>query len=1147
MQIDSLGVTPSMLAMLSPSDIPACLKQVTTVGEPVSASVLSAWVDKVEFKVSYGLSECAQLNFSRRLTKGDNPALVGKPSDTTQAYILLPDTNEVADIGEAGELCLVGPQLSDGYLNRPIETAKAFVPNPFGYGRMFRTGDLAVEHEDGRLEILGRIDFQIKLNGQRVEPEEVSSALKNHMAVLASTVIAANVGENKSLVAAIVTKPEEDWDSLVGELRLKAQELLPPFMVPSYWLKYDALPTNANGKVDIRQIQYRAQNTPVDQMISRVKSVEVVADLITDAVERSIQLAWADILSLEPHMIGRHDSFLALGGDSMQAIRMVNNLRTLGIDLGLDALFRHEDLAALSAGAAVHDVSSAPAEMSIIPFSMISDESVGKTLQTDRGVVDAYPTTPLQESLVGLTLQGSNDYLYQRVWDVKSLDLIRLKLAFHIAFLKSETLRTTFDWTDSGLMQIVRNDLPFQWQMLDMSLEEYKKRDQSAGVSLGSPFFRVAVLNGSALVVSMHHALFDFWSSTFIYEDVAALYQGLEPSPRPLFKSFVKKLLETDSKEAEVFWESYLGSAQTTVLNNAPSSKTVSIKRSSNSPLDQISATCGVTSSTILNFAWAVILSRHLDSNDVTLANTLSGREIFVEGVDRLDGPTLTVIPRRFQLDPSMTLQNLMSTAHHESFQVLKHSQFGMRNALKAAGQSAGLFDTMINILPPSNSRGQQVSAEVFKRLGEKPTWQTEYTTLEIELERSQTHFTLTTSMEEKRAEFILDQLVQFISNIAHDPSATLKSLSVITMSEVEMLDTPKQYPSALPQFLHEEFENHARRTPWRVALQWQNEEVLTYRMLDQRANRVARHLQKQGLKRGDFACLLLEKSPMMIVSILAVLKTGAAYIPLAPDNPIDRNSFIVSEAGAKVILTERPIAQAALHRDVEVIYVDELNVSKLSHAPINTKISGDDIAYVIFTSGSTGMPKGCVINHSAAAAGIESMIKAEGRREGEWRALQFSNYTFDASVLDIFNTLNSGGTVCMAPTDRLMSDLSGVIDEMNVTHSFMTPTVARLISPDEAPSLKTASVGGEPLSDDVLRNMADRRVIQCYGPTETAMVITMRDMSVGENPRNLGKPFDTVQVFIVERDGTSLVPYGAVSPVSPHEIRPSTDRQTDW
>ena len=269
MKVDGIGITPSMLATLPPSNTSTSLKQITTVGESLSAAILDAWAKKVHLRSSYGLSEFAQLNFSRRLQQGDPPNLVGKPCDTTSAYVLFPDSTEIAPVGADGELCLVGPQLSDGYINQPSESAKSFVNNPFGTGRMFRTGDLARQHSDGTFEILGRLDRQIKLQGQRLEPDEVSAVLHKHKGVVITAVVAADVNNIKALVAAVVPCQDQEWTQLVSELRQIAQQCLPAFMVPNYWIKFEHLPTNSNGKVHIRQIQARAEITSPQDMLGR--------------------------------------------------------------------------------------------------------------------------------------------------------------------------------------------------------------------------------------------------------------------------------------------------------------------------------------------------------------------------------------------------------------------------------------------------------------------------------------------------------------------------------------------------------------------------------------------------------------------------------------------------------------------------------------------------------------------------------------------------------------------------------------------------------------------------------------------------------------------------------------------------------------
>lgn len=252
MQADALGITPSALSLLSPSSVPS-LKQVTLVGELVSPSLLDTWCDRVELRNTFGLSECTQLNFGTKLTVSSNSRIVGRPSDTTSAFILKQATTELAPLDVAGELCLAGPQLGLGYLKNPEQTAKVFIDNPFGPDKLYRTGDAARQHHDGQIEIVGRLDFQVKINGQRTEPSEINEALLKHPAIQACATVAAEMGESKSLVCALVRSEMEEMSfrTLVAELRAFLDKRLPSYMIPLYWLPVEEVPKNANGKTDV--------------------------------------------------------------------------------------------------------------------------------------------------------------------------------------------------------------------------------------------------------------------------------------------------------------------------------------------------------------------------------------------------------------------------------------------------------------------------------------------------------------------------------------------------------------------------------------------------------------------------------------------------------------------------------------------------------------------------------------------------------------------------------------------------------------------------------------------------------------------------------------------------------------------------------
>ncbi|PYH88028.1 acetyl-CoA synthetase-like protein [Aspergillus ellipticus CBS 707.79] len=1075
LQVDALGITLSALALLSTKDVPRCLQQVTPVGEPLSQNLVDLWADRVHLRVSYGLSECAQLNFSRQLKKGDNPRNPGRPVDTTTVVILEPGTGRESPVGEPGELCLSGPQIANGYHHRIKETNTAFVKNPLGSGILFRTGDQAVRLPDNTFEILGRIDHQIKIHGQRVEPQEVAEKLARIDGVAALVCIGSRINEKSSLVAAVIPVSGADWESLVQTLRDHAQRLFPPYMVPSYWLHCDKFPVNRNGKVDFKAVCNLAESTDVRNLLGRRRSTEGEAHIFSKVALEIVE-AWANVLHPSPSFILPTDSFVALGGTSIEAIRSQSV----------------EDVADASRIAS----QDASRPVSLEPFSLLSDEMLKVDLLADRGVVDAFPTTALQEGILASTIQGNPDYLYQRVFDIRHLDLVRLQLAFQVVFWQSETLRSSFISATKGFVQVTRNDFDLPWTELSISLDKYLEDDKNSGVTLGEPFMRVAVIDKSILVASVHHALFDFWSHGFVFDDVARVYYGRRPIKRAHWKSFVGHVHDQDQSKSEQFWRQHL--AEATVHH-------LSLN------FNSASAALQVPSSAIFDGAWALVLSLHTASKSVSMATAISGRELPRTGIETLDGPTLAMVPQAVLINPDESLLDLVRSVNVNLWSIIRHSQHGMRGAFTAAGhQPSSFLDTMVNILVRGEDKNE-LTGEVFQTFGRRSAWKTEYTTLNIEEGDKGFEFSLTSPMEPRRVEFILNQFFRAVETIVHNPRLIVRSLDLVDNAELDfLLQWNDEQHDALT--LHGEFEAVVHLYPTRTAINFQNQQLLSYAELNERADRMANFLSERGVTPGDIVPLLLEKSPFMMITILAPFKIGAAYVPLSPENPLDRNAFIA--------------------HDVEFpsVSVDQARLCAYSTEKPLAEVSPNTLAYILYTSGSTGQPKGVTTTHGACAAAMRSIIQFEGKQGKQFRALQFSNYVFDVSLYDFFVTLHSGGTLCIAPSERLLSDLARAINEMDVNHVFLTPTVARLLSPEDVPGLESMTVGGEQLTRDVVTTWASRLTLRNgYGPTEASVLVTMKEFDATTTGGNIRNPLASVGAVILEADGVRPVPYGAV------------------
>ena len=1124
MQIDALGITPSALATLLPSQVPN-LKQITLVGEALSPTILDIWADQVNLVNTYGLSECTQLNFGQKLRPGDSPSIVGRPRDSTSSLVLVPGTTKLAPIGVPGELCLAGPQLTTGYFKQHEQTEKAFIKNPFGQGKLYRTGDSAKLLVDGRIEIISRIDLQTKINGQRVEPREVDEAIMKYRAVRDCATIAVTLGDRHVLVAGVVANLGCKWPDLVIELRKHLTKLLPLYMIPSLWYPYEKIPKTANGKTDFPNVRNEIQRVGSEYLVDLARPSRRESKQISDKKQAVMRDTWAQVLQMRSEAISLSDNFTFLGGSSLQAITAISHLRKCGFGIELSDLIGSDSLEIVSSKSQPVDQNSGEDPPA---FSLLVDED-RQYFSGHKGVKDAYPATTFQEGVVAASLGGNDSYLYQRCWDVQGLDIRRLRNAFEIVFQQNDILRTTFVPRRKTFIQVVRNDLNLPWQEISQGLQQHKTDDKKMGIAAETSLLRVSILDSTILVVSTHHALFDHWSHQFLYKDVAAVYNNTPTQPRPPFSRFVKYLQGLDQADLTSFWRRYLSNSEPTRITNDIIKDSSRVEKTLPVNITEKARSLGLTTGTLVYAAWGLVLSRHTGNADVSFATTISGREISIDDIDKLDGPTLATVPQRISINQEETLRELCKTVHTGFFQMVRFSQFGMRNALASNQLKTNYIDTMVNVL--IGSGGKEQAKELFSPFGPKPIWNSEYTTLEVEDDSRGLSLSISGNLPRQQAIFALESLAITLQKLLEVPDRKVRDLDIISREEREFLLTKHQPLSSDPQILYSRFEKIAMKNPNATAIDWMSLKKVTYSELDAMASEIALYLLDEGVQPRTIVPLMFDKSIEMIASILGVMKAGAAYLPLDPQNPFDRNSFIVEDVEASYVLLQRKHQQFGERLNVRTLCIEDVYLSSSDWAIVSLPIqpSVDDLAYVIYTSGSTGKPKGVKISHSSASTAVTSMMEIEGRDNGEWRTLQFANYVFDASVQDIFNTLSSGGTLCMAPTEELLSDLAGCINKMSVKQAILTPTVSRLINPDEVPTLQTLIVGGESLQADIIERWSGREIINVYGPTETSMVVAAKRIDGSSSPRNIGKPFGSVFAVILEVDSNELVPYGAV------------------
>jgi amino acid adenylation domain-containing protein len=1126
LQINNLGITSSTISLVDPESVPT-LRRVTVTGESLNPDLIDLWADRVELRNNYGLSECTQLNWGAVLSKS-NPAsrAIGFASDTTSAYILDPDSTQLTPFLVTGELCLSGSQLASGYRNRPELTASVFVPNPFSPGEtLYRTGDMAYRLEDGSIEIVGRKDSQIKISGQRVEPSEVQATLRSHAGIEAIAVVAATFNGQKSLVSCIVPRPGWVWSSLILQLRAIALAKLPTYMIPRYWLEVSALPVNRNGKTDMHSLRTLVEQKTIAELVGTSVASTSSSDRVLTETELVLQAAIAKSLDLPIDTVDIGGSFLGFGGDSLRAINVVADLLEKGYSIGVADILLSETLSkiALAMKAVDERLIEPPKSFSLLP----KDTNVELSRYDD-----VYPATPLQESVVSAHI-ASGTYVYDRVFNISGTDIEKLKSAFETVIQENPIYRTVFLQAGGSYLQGVAKGFSLPWKAYHgKSLEEVQKLTSDDRMELSRPFMRALQIDNGILIIRIHHALFDFWSSRFLFDDVAAVYLDLARPVRPPFSAFVREVLAVDADEAGSFWAAHLKDAPLTKLETKPGAPFNSTSLSLDLDLRALGVASGLTIGALAYASWALILWKHTRNQDVIFAITLSGRDANIKGIQHLNGPTLVTVPFRVHVDPSKSLLEFAKDIQAKLWDVARYSQFGMRKALEVAGHRVTPFDSMVNYLVKNEVNAS--TEEVLPSYGEKPVWQTGHTTLELE-ESSHGALELRVSgeLEPTRTNFVAEQVAQVLRAMSQDGATRIEKVNFLSSAEAMFLGELSS-KTAQPEatLLHQPFENIAASMPDQIAIEFEGEEAVSYAQLNARANRLARELVKYGVGPDVLVPICLAKSVDTIVCILAVLKAGGAFVPLDPDNPPERNNFIVEDVSATIVLTDENYAPIFAAQPDNVSVLDIFNLDQFHGLDTNLQIptlSPDHLAYAIYTSGSTGLPKGVLIPHKSIAAGIEGIIVAEGV-EQSWRNLQFSNYVFDVAIGDIFCTFGVGAVLCMAPFERMLADLADVVNSMQINRLFLTPTVARLLRPEQVPGVEGLYLAGEPVTPDLVETWAAHcTVMNCYGPTEASILTVVGEIEAGGNPRIIGQPLINTSALILDPENQAMVPYGAI------------------
>ncbi|MEV6805178.1 D-alanine--poly(phosphoribitol) ligase subunit DltA [Streptomyces sp. NPDC051132] len=984
------------------------------------------------------------------------PVPIGRPVANTSLYVL--DTaGRPLPFGVPGELHIGGVQVASGYVNRPDLTDRSFVPNPFGPGRLYRTGDLAVMREDGVLVYRGRLDHQVKVHGFRIEPGEIESALLSHPAVARAAVTAPqdDAGQRR-LVAHVVSKGAPASDA---ELTDWLRERLPAYMVPAHFTRLDALPLLPNGKLDTKALPLPAPR-PAGPVAARPGT----------AAEQLLHDAWCVVLGLSE--AGIDDSFFALGGDSMHAIRVRAELERHGHTFDVAELFRDPSVRELAR--CVRPLADGDTPARTEPFALLTEAD--RALLPE-GLDDAYPLSAMQAGMLFHAAFSDDSSVYRVVTSVRVagvLDLDTVRAAVQDTFRRHPSLRCSFDLARySEPLQLVHRDVTVPVDLAEdlgalseearrLAIEGWVERAKFTDFDPGSaPLLKFAVHpcgpDAFQLSVIEHHVVLDGWSDMRMLEEIVDHYRArLAGAPLALpevastYRDFVAaERAALASEESRAYWAELLRGVEHTPLAARTAADDAQIGASVvNQRYDvPLSAATADTLRTLARREAlplkSLLVTAHLavlrlvSGGDEVLTGVVANGRLEERGGDESIGVFLNTLPLRLDLSEATLVETARRVFDHERLS-MAHRRYPYAQMQHDVGDALRL-DSYVNFMDfhldggnaadgaPVTAAGDATAAgaAMTVTVGVAETNYPLAVNFLVEPERGALQLWLDCDLAVLPEEFC-DRLAgyyeQALVAVARRPESPAAA-DLRGEEERALLarwnDTAVAYDPAAT--VHRLFEERARSHPDAAALAHRDEEV-GYGELELRANRLAHHLAALGVTRGDLVGVSLRRGIDLVVALLAVMKAGAAYVPMDPSFPRGRLENIATDAGISCLVKGPGTPEGiTAPREVDVVADAAAVAGRPGTAPL-LPTTGEDAAYVIYTSGSTGKPKGTEIRHRNAVNFFAGMDERVGCGPQDV-VLAVTSVSFDISVLELLWPLTLGAKVVVAG-ERIINNL---------------------------------------------------------------------------------------------------------------------------
>ncbi|MCW7537502.1 amino acid adenylation domain-containing protein [Aquabacterium sp. A7-Y] len=1134
-------------------------------GEPLPPALAARLLAQgVELWNMYGPTETTVWSTLARIHDAGQRITVGRPIANTQVWIL-DEQQRPCPVGAEGEICIGGAGVATGYFKRPELTAERFVSdrlNGQAGARLYRTGDLGRWREDGSIEHLGRLDFQVKIRGYRIELGEIESRLDAEPGIARSVVVAReDQPGDVRLVAYLVTPGGGPVDE--AALRTRLKQSLPDYMLPAQVVTLSALPLLPNGKIDRKALPAPVPSRIAQAAAAAAASLAATAAAVPSASPQEAGPSAAAIAELMAEVLGRpsvaeHDNFFELGGHSLLAARLAARLgQQLQRRIGLKALFEAPTPASLAAALGAQKAQAGPATALRIPARTEQGMAPLSLMQQRLWFLEeAHPGTAAHNVPSAHRLSGP-------------LNLPALEQALQQMVDRQAALRTWLERTPEGPVQRVAERLDLRLPLSDLRGLPAAEREAALQAQMTElvrtpipleqgPLFRARLYRlgdqEHVLFFMAHHVVFDGWSFDLLYRELSALYraasQGVEAELPALpvsygdFSAWQRDwMLGEELERQTAHWRERLTPLPEPIelpidrprppaMSGRGGSHHHYLSRDLTDQLHALAQRHGRTLYVALLAAYSALLHRMTGQTDLVVGTPVRGRE--QPELEGLMGFFVNALPLRLRPAAELGFGEWMRRVHEVVVDAFAYPDVPFEHlvhTLKVPRDPSRplIYQVMFSFqdardrpLGWGELKHQRVETALTGASEELSLWCVE-TPQGVECA-----FTYAADLFTPQAVArIAERFETLLKDVVADAARTLGVCRVASDAEQATLAAWNRTEAEVERgHIARLLERQAARCPDAVALSFAGQR-LSYAELDGAANCLAHQLRARGARRGTLVGLCLERSIAMVVAQLAILKCGAAYVPLDPAYPAERLAYMVEDAKLTLLVSNSALTdqlsfspETTLRVDAEAAEIAGQPATPLPDDHLAAR--AEDPAYVIYTSGSTGRPKGVVVPHRAVLNFLTSMAHEPGLAASD-RLIAVTTLSFDIAVLELLLPLSVGAQVVLASRDEAMDGraLRGLIETHSATVMQATPSTWQMLMEagwEGSPGFK-ALVGGEALSAELATQLLARsgELWNMYGPTETTVWSTCCKVEAPERGISIGKPIANTSVWVLD------------------------------